>query len=195
MSSTHFQAERLSNQAAHSLNPDGTKAGQSYWTPETFGPATESHATIAVLPGGTTGVAVWARIQNPNNATTMAAYLGVYTNGTGWRLFKVTAGATFAQIGSTDATVAVAGDGIWLQCIGTTIRLFHFTGGLWVERCSGLDSAITAAGYIGMEFSIGSPNAGRLDDFGGGTITAAVGVSDYLTFPKAKLRTQRRVLV
>lgn len=162
---------RASNQALRSTTDTVPTSGegQSYRSGGTFGPDLEAFATIATLPESGKGVATWGRIQNPNSGT-MAAYLAVYTTGTGFRLFKVTGGSTFAQLGSTAATAASAGDKIGLECIGSTIRVLHFTSGSWVQRVSVTDSTITAAGYIGLES--GSVNA-RIDDFGGGTVGAA----------------------
>lgn len=175
------QAERFTNAARHSANPDNTVSGTSYWTVTQYGPNVEVFATVPELPSSTHGVSVWARIHNPGNATTMEAYLGVYTTDTGFRIFKVTAGATFAQIGSTDATVASAGDKIGLEVIGTSLTLYHFTSGSWVSRVTGTDSAITGSGYIGLEFS-SNITAGTLDDFGGGTHVASPPRSQYLDY-------------
>ena len=163
--------ERLSNMAAHSNNPDATNAASMYWNATQYGPDIEVYASVPTyVASATRSVAVWGRIHNPGNATTMEAYIGAYTNGVGWRLFKVTSGSTFTQIGSTTASPAlVSGDKIGLEVIGTSLKLYHFTGGSWVERCSGTDSAITGAGFIGVEFGIGNTDS-RMDDFGGGTV-------------------------
>lgn len=169
------QCERNTNAAAHSNNPNASAAATSYWAAAQFGGNCESYATMSVVP--TTngrGLSVWARIHNPGNATTMEAYLGVWTLATGWRLFKVTSGATFTQIGSTTTTPNPAdGDKIGLEVIGSSLTLYHFTGGAWVSRVTGTDTAITGAGYIGIEFST-SETAARFDDFGGGTIVSSI---------------------
>lgn len=159
--------ERIGNAVGH--GGPGDNAATGYYNVAQFGGDLESYLTVPVLPDAASGIAAWGRIHNPNNATTMEAYLAVYTTGTGFRLFKCTAGATFTQLGSTDATAMTAGEKLGLECIDTTIRCLHFTGGSWVQRVSATDSAITGAGFIGIEFST-SNGTGTGDDFGGGTV-------------------------
>lgn len=161
-------AARVSNQAKNSVDTTNNLNSRSYWVASQFGPDLEAYATIAALPNSGKGVSVWGRLHNPTGS--YEAYLAVYTTGTGFRLFKVTAGGTFAQLGSTDATAASAGDKIGLECIGTTIRCLHFTGGSWVQRVSATDSAISGAGYLAIEFGSNDLGSGKLDDFGGGTV-------------------------
>lgn len=166
------QLRRLTNMAHRSAT--GTAAeGQSYRGAGT-GPDSEVYATIATVPTAAgEGVAVWCRIQNPGNATTMTAYLGAWTKGTGWRLFRVHSGGTFVQIGATQATPdPVAGEKIWLDVTGSALALRHFTAGAWVDRVTSTDTNITVAGYIGGEISGG---VGDLDEFGGGTVVVAGG--------------------
>jgi hypothetical protein len=173
------QCERVVNAAAHSANPDDNLAATSYWQGAQFGPDVEVFATIPVVPDAAgDGVAVWGRIHNPGNATTMEGYIGHFVNGTGWRIFKCLTGSTFTQVGSTTASPAPTnGEKLGLEIIGTALKLYHFTAGSWVERVSGTDSSITGSGYIGIEFAIDSANE-RLDDFGGGAF--AVGRSGDL---------------
>jgi hypothetical protein len=164
---------RLSNQAKNGSDVTNNLPARSYWTPSQFGPDVEAYATIATLPNSGKGTSVFGRIHNPTNDATYEGYLAVYTTGTGFRLFKCLSGGTFTQIGSTDATAASAGDKIGLECISTTIRCLHFTGGSWVQRVSVTDSSITGAGYIAIEFASNDLGSGRLDDFGGGTVVGS----------------------
>lgn len=147
--------ERLSNQAA----ANGASARQPYNT--TFANDQEAFVTLATPTSAGSGV--YCRIQNEGTASANG-YAGQYHTGVGWRIFRVAAGAA-TQIGSTDATVAAAGDGLWLSCIGTTITLYHFTGGQWHVRVQVTDSVVAGGGKIGM---VCGDTTGRLDDFGGG---------------------------
>lgn len=169
MQNAEYQCELNTNQAAHSNNPNATKSAQSYWNAATYD-KTEVYATIATLPTGAHGVAVWAKLQNPGNATTATAYAAAYHNGIGWRLFKLTGGTTFTQLGATEPTAASANDGIGLEVIDGAIKLLHYDGADWLERIAYTDaSPITGAGYIGMQFDASTTEA-RLDAFGGGEI-------------------------
>lgn len=155
---------RLSNAAAAATT--GISPWQSYRV-ATFEADVEVFVTVPTLPASGGSVACWARITNPNNASTMQAVLGVYTVGTGWRIFECTGGSNFAQIGSTTASPAMAaGDKMGIEIIGTQIKLKHFTGGSWNDRVTAT-TTITGGGNIGLELS---DSTVRADDFGGGNL-------------------------
>lgn len=150
--------------------------GQAYLDGQTYGPDCEVYATmllgeVNVTPGESYGVI--ARIQNPQTGS-INGYFASWKDGTGWRIFKCVAG-TFTQIGSTVTGFnPVDGDKIGLECIGTSIKFKHYTGGAWVDRISVTDSGVTGAGYIGLEM-VGTTV--QFDDMGGGTVTSGGTVS------------------
>jgi hypothetical protein len=164
-----FQAELNTNEAAHSQNPSLASPAQSYWTTQ-FGPNIEAYATMSVVPV-TAGhaVAVWGRIQNPGNASTMKAYIAVYTAGTGWRVYRCINGSSFTQLGSTVASpVPSNGHKFGIEVIGTQIKLWYYNGTSWSALITTSDTQISGSGYIGLEFGASTGTA-RLDAFGGGT--------------------------
>lgn len=161
--------ERLSNQTVRDQDITTGDSG-SLWQVAQYGPDSEVFATIAALPGAGENVTVWCRIHNPGNATTAEGYLGQWINGTGWNIYKMLTGSDFTEIGTTAASPSpIAGDKIGLEVIGTTLNLYHYTGGAWNLRVTGTDSSISGAGYIGLEFGANATEA-AFDDFGGGTI-------------------------
>lgn len=156
-----------------------TAPGTAWWTPATFGPDTEVYLdTIPTIPTAGKGIAVQARIVNPGNASTAALYLLVWTNGTGFRYFKMTAGGTFVQIGTTYSGHTLAnGEGIGLTVTGTgtvTLTGYYKSSGVWTAIPTGTDasSPLNAAGFIGVQVE---DNLMSADGFGGGTISAGGG--------------------
>ncbi len=89
-----------------------------------------------------------------------------------WSIIRIDNGApTTLATGPTQALAS--GDNVAIRLIGSTITALHFTtGGGWVQVLS-YDTAAdairyTAAGSLSLEFKTST-----LDDFGGGTISAA----------------------
>lgn len=161
--------QRLSNVAAKSAS--GTGQARQAWV-ASYAADQEVFCTVPTLPGAGQGVGVFARVQNPGNATTCKAYAGFYTPGTGFRIFSIS-GTTFTQRGSTSATTMSAGDKLWLSCNGTSIVLSVFTSGAWTSKVSVTDSNVTGGGQLGIELDDAT---GRIDDFGGGALKAGGGL-------------------
>jgi hypothetical protein len=159
-------AQRLSNQAKAIGTGTGLNMRKPFAT--SYAADQEAFATIAALPASTQGIGVACRIQGEPSSSTVSFYVGYYHTGTGWRIFSCVPVANFTSIAGTDSTVAAAGDKIWLNCTGTLISLYHFTGGAWNLRVQATNSDVVGAGKIGIEIS---DDAGILDDFGGGALT------------------------
>lgn len=170
------QLRRLSNEAARGTIPAPSGTGTSYYLPSTFGPDSECFATLSTIPEGGGEAGVWARV-TPGDSASYQAYLWVWVNGSNFLLVKRFANA-FTVL-DTDATVMSSGEKLWIDCNGSTIKGYHFTGGSWVERCSAVDTDITGAGRIG--WSIQSSNDTRFDDIGGGTIVVGAEIQSFYT--------------
>lgn len=161
------QPRRVSNAVANPTS--GSGQGQSAYASVNAADL-EAFATVSVLPIAGDNVDVWVRIKSPNTGSAKG-YYAWYTTGTGWRVYRFEAPGTFVQVGGTDATAMSAGEKIGCEVIGTTVRALHYTGGAWVQRVSGTDSAVTGAGQIGLEiYGALTSAAARLDDFGGGAV-------------------------
>lgn len=157
-------AEVISNQGARGTSPAGTATSHRV---ASYAEDQEVYATIAVVPATSENVSVFGRIKDPNTAG-WDCYAIHYFHGTGWRMFRNLNGS-FVQLGSTNVSAAAAGDGIGLEMIGDQISGWRRSSGVWARIIGPItDANITGAGQIGIEFNNGS--AGRLDDFGGGTV-------------------------
>lgn len=165
---TGGQLRRVSNQLARQVAA-GTSY-HSYYDISTFDADCEAWMTVATVPTAG-GCSVTARIVNPN-AATVHYYQFTFTAGTGWRMFVVTNNG-YTQIGSTVASPAMAnGDSIGIECVGSSIRGHHKTGGSWSQIMAVTNSTIATGGYIGVELH--DDSAQRADDFGGGNIVTGV---------------------
>lgn len=150
---------------------------ESLWF-QSFAPSCEVWLdTIQVLPTTARDVVVAARIVNPGTSSA-ACYTFVWTNGTGFRYYKMTAGgAAFAQVGSTYTShTLAAGEGIGLRVTGTgtvTLQGYYKSGGVWVPIPSGTDSTtpLNAGGKIGV--GLGDQIV-RAVGFGGGSLSNVV---------------------
>lgn len=110
--------------------------------------------TVAQVGAAGYAFALWARVQNPNNATTMRAYLCSFSDGGGWRFFKCTAGGTFTLIGPVVATnTPVNGMMMKFTVVGSTLKLEVSTSGgaSWTTVMTQIDSTVTGAGTVGTE--------------------------------------------
>lgn len=166
-SATRARCRLLSNAAASPVS--ATVAGESVWA-TTYAADQEVYCSVPQLPATAGhGVVVWVRIQDEGTASAVAYQFG-YTLGTGFRIFKMTGGGTFTQIGSTDSTVMGTGDSFGGNVIGTNLELWHKpVAGSWTQLVVGTDSVISGSGKIGIFLSAGS--IADLDDFGGGEVS------------------------
>lgn len=177
------------NQAASAGGPQG-----SYWSAATFGPDCEVFATVATVPATGENVDLMLGIGSP----------GASWNGYGVEMTEE-AGTDTSVIYRADAGVITAlgasisqefanGEGILLNRLSGVLQLYRNAGAGWVAvGTSRSDSTYTGAGYIDW-FLDGT--AARLDDFGGGTVSAGIiskVMSDTLILTDVALDPVRRV--
>lgn len=144
----------------------------AYWTPTNFGPDCEAYVSIPTKPGNTQSVSIVARVQGEGGAGTWDGYRATFTAASGtdtWLLDRITNNAAAATIASGNREFS-AGEKIGIECIGTTIAIYVFTGGSWTQLGSGTDSTYTSAGKVGMRIA---NSTARLDDFFAGNVTAS----------------------
>jgi hypothetical protein len=152
--------ERISNQA-------GARSGNAIYNVSTFGPNTESYATLPVLPTNGAGATYcYARLSALSATANGYSVDWRVTGGTNtMRLLRYDAGSG-TSLGSWTQALS-AGDAIGLEIIGSSLQAYVFSGGSWAPVQSPVtDGTYSAAGYVG--FGITDVNA-RVDDFGGGT--------------------------
>ena len=103
----------------------------------------------------------------------MRSYNFVYKVGSGFEYWRGVNGGTYAQLGATIASPALAvGDGLGFRVQGSTLTGYYRKAGVWTALASRTDTVITGAGYAGLELN-GANSNGRADDFGAATISAA----------------------
>jgi hypothetical protein len=138
----------------------------------TYGPDSEVYATIQTKDSvADSRHGVIARY----NPATDAGYIGWAETKAGtdeWFIFRRDSGGAFTQLGSTGTAEFAAADKIGLEIIGSTLNLYHFTGGSWSLRVTASDSTYSAAGRLGL-YSFAA--SARFDDFSGGTAVATAG--------------------
>jgi hypothetical protein len=150
----------------------GTGYVVMYWNPATFGPLCEAYITVATEPSSGQNVAVYARTQQPGSGTN-DGYNVAYTTGSpdSWKITRSDNGVD-TQLGASVNQAVAAGEKILIECNGSTITGYLFTGGAWVAVLSRTDTTYSAAGNIGF-YGTGADTTWRYDDFGGGTVLRA----------------------
>ena len=155
--------------------------GGGVWTAG-FGADCESYITYNVKPTASDDAVIWGRVTGSGGTPTgynlkMTAFTGA------WVLEKFVAGTPTTLASGTQA-IAV-GDSIGISVVGASQTAWYkASGGSWAVLGTGADTAITAAGQIGLEVF---NNVQRLDNFGGGTVTAPVKVFRAIPFmPRGK---------
>lgn len=143
----------------------GNSWSAGYYNVATYGPDCEVYATIPVIPAGGS-VRLMARITSPGSGGTVDgyeietygadSYLTVCVNGVRTTISVLSSGFS-------------AGDGLGLECIGSTITGYRKpAAGSWGSIGTVADFAVSSAGYVGILFV--NEATARLDDFGGGTV-------------------------
>ena len=162
-------------------NAAGTSGvAKSSKTTASFGPDVDVYFTVGAKPANGLSLAIKARIQDGGTATPdyyhvqFVTQAGSDTIG----LYRVDNGA-FTNLGGLQSQEYAVGDCLGLRCAGSAITVyFKPAAGAWAQVLSVTDATYSAAGPVGL----GAEGAGRLDDFGAGTIAltsaAASGGSD-----------------
>lgn len=148
----------------------GTNGGpnEAYWNVATFGADCECYLTLANTANGE-DVQVYARVTSPGASS--SGYSVLYRPSTTFiRIRRIDSGAYTSL--SADTTISILGDGdkIGIECVGSTITAYKYTGGAWSSVVNVTDATYSAAGYIGMALTNSGSGAGG-DNFGGGTIS------------------------
>jgi len=169
--------EIVSNQCANVAASGGTASAR--WNVETFGPDSEVFCTAVNLPADTGDRnSIAARIVQPGISTADGYALAIRFDGTTqkFRLQRIDNGSD-TDLGAEVNSDMVAGDKFGLEIIGTTLKGYRESGGTYTEKISRTDSNHSAAGNLGIfQWQVPASEVDpALDDFGGGTVGAAVG--------------------
>lgn len=131
----------------------------------------EAYATVATVPADTNVVRIYGRIATPGTAGVDGYFLQitmVVSVADTWTLFRLD-NASATSIGTADA-VLTDGDKIGLECIGSAIKAYQYTGGAWTNIVSATDATYSAAGKVGLGCS---NTRARLDDLYVGDVGAS----------------------
>lgn len=159
-----------SNQA---YNPDGVpNYSWLYYNVAQFGPDSECYCTIATWTTNADNHTLMVRLKDvTQDAYTFDAYmLQAGISGTdAIKIYRIDNNVN-TQLGATVNPMMANGDKIGIRVVGSTITGWLEQGSGWTEQLSRTDSTYAAAGYFG--FYTSDDSTWRVDDFGGGTITA-----------------------
>ena len=159
----------ISSQVVGDTDSGGSVASQ-YYTSATYGPDCEVYCSVPTLPANYYSVYLFARITDSNPA--YCYWVVTQAAPTNTMQFWKTMNDVHTQLGADVAFTMTAGDTVGLEIIGTTLKFYRKpSAGSWSEIANRTDEDISAVGYIGFGVI---DAACRLDDFGGGTVVAAV---------------------
>lgn len=123
---------------------------------------------VLTAGAGADGFAILLRVQNPGNTSTAKAYVCAWNRTVGYRLFKLTGGHTYDQIGST-VTSHTHGTSEYLRAsaVGTALKVQYgvdngdgtFT---WTTVISQTDSSITGNGTFAVQVTSSQVALGAL---------------------------------
>jgi hypothetical protein len=149
-------------------SPNGT-LGSAWYNASQPGADCEVYATLAIAPtSGSTNARVYARIATPGTGG-VDAYFMQYTGSGSWGVFRLTNASASSIVGGSVSLGT--GDKIGLQCVGSTLSGYAYSGGSWSLLGSTTDATYSAAGYCGLAVN-GGTGGGQLDDFYFGTVSA-----------------------
>lgn len=166
-------ALQIESGVANQVGGTSSGANSAYRSNTTYGPDSEAYITLTVKSGSSL-VAVYARITNPNSSGASDGYsvsLAI-SGGTDTLRVERVDNDIKTIIASASQEVS-AGDAFGLECNGTTIAAYYkASGGSWnaTPTASTTDATYGSAGYVGLTIN-GAGHSG--DDFGGGTLVAA----------------------
>lgn len=145
-------------------------ASASGLTGSNYGPNCEAYLTITTLPGNSNNVGVQARLTTLVLATFdgYAVQLNQTTGNDNSVIQRVDNGVG-TTLGSSITQNFVNGDGLGILILGSQIFAYRRSAGAWAELGNRTDTTYPNAGSIGMSTS---NTTSRLDDFGGGTVSA-----------------------
>jgi hypothetical protein len=152
----------ISNQ----MDANGNSSAKAWWNASQFGPNCEAYYTITYKPSTSQCVNIMLRASNVG-LSTLSGYWGEACTASGadtWDLYRFDSG-TPTHLGTTGTNEFAVGDGIGIEAIGSAIKLYQRTSGVWTVRVSVTDTTYTTAGYLAVG---GEDTPQTLDDFGGG---------------------------
>lgn len=169
-----------SNQCAlFNVSADG---GAIYDT--TFGPDCEAYYTITGLDSSGTG-AFLMHLRCQSNDILDCYYIDTLVQPNYPVNLHSSVGGSATTLDQSAPLNLAVGDSLGMSAVGTTIKVYYKpSAGSWTEIISVTDSAISAAGKIGVLFYPQVGSGVTIDNFGGGTLAGPVApVADFSGTP------------
>ena len=145
----------------------------AYWDAGTFGADEEAYITISSMNASVNNNGrVFARPQQVGTANPDGYAVSANALADTVEILVVTNNAD-TLLGSAISQTITAGDSIGIEVVGTSITAYYKVGaGAWASIGTRTDSTYSSSGYIGA--GADHYTSVRLDDFGGGTVVAAI---------------------
>ena len=135
-----------------------------WWNASQFGPDSEVYATLATVAYTRLNM----RIQSPGTSGCDGYYLDYNPGSSFVKLFRID-NAVETQLGATEVFTVSNGESLGAEAIGSTLTAYRKSGS-WASLFFRTDSTYGGSGYLGLT----GQNSVVYDDFGGGTVVAAV---------------------
>src|SRR5205823_425517 len=141
------------------------------WNAASFGPDSEAYVTIGSY-GASDVIRIGARVSGGGTTSPSGYYVAVSATGA-WSILRIDKGGSPITLASGVTQTLASGDGFAVRIVGSVVSALHYTSATgWVPVISydtSQDSTrYTTAGNLALEF-----RTSTVDNFGGGTITAA----------------------
>jgi len=171
-SSPLYQSETGLRIVSGAIDAAISSGRNSYYSAAQYGPDCEVYAKLTQQSTGGGSARIFARIINPNTPNLSGYRLVVFQGGSGPERIQRIDNGTAVTLGADMTETVSDGDLIGLECLGSAIRAYLFTGGSWQLLGTRIDTTYAGAGYLGVEQIAGTGSANIMDDFGGGTIAS-----------------------
>lgn len=138
--------------------------GSAYWQGGQFSPNQGALLTLFNLPSVGVSSRTLVRIQL-TDAGFFTGYYSTCVKGAtvdDWRIWRQDGTTNLSIAGPVTSPTLVAGDRILTEAIGNTITLWKYSGGVWTEVLSVVDTTYPNGGYVGLVPGL------VVDDFAGG---------------------------
>jgi hypothetical protein len=177
IASGNTQLRRLSNAAT-----SNGALSQSYWS-AAFGPDSEVYVDVPVLQEAGQRISLFLRIHDPGNAATASCYRFSFGIPNTFSYVKLTSGSSYSTLATFTDHTLVAGESLGFTALGmasVVLQGYYKSAGVWTPvaaSATDASSPIDTAGYIGLEASYAASDLVRFDNFGGGSVNSAGGVT------------------
>ena len=165
---TGFAAMNVAGNAA--VDSSTSAYAWNYWKTASFGPDSEAYVTVSTL-GAADVIRIGARVTGGGGSSPSGYYVSVSAGA--WSILRIDNGGSPVTLASGVTQTLASGDQLAIRIVGSVVSALHYTSTTgWLQvltyNTSTDSTRYTAAGNLALEFKTST-----LDNFGGGTISAA----------------------